>query len=313
MFGAVPPIVVPPSPMMRRTATAALCHSGDALRVVHWNVRRCVDLTGTDSLDRVLRTVEELSPALLSLNEVDLSRTPSLLEDLSAIGLPHASFFGHVRGTYGNLLASASPLHRVEHTHLDGGSEVKTRDGGVHRIARGLLAASTSVAGVDVRLAVTHLDHMSAEQRAVQARHVLRQLGGDEQCLLLGDLNALCRADYTAEQWAAHAAYNAARGWPPPCAEEACLQQMRSARFVDAYAALERRPGEWRAPPWSAHTRDPERPPYRIDFVWSRAPRTRGGRRLVPLAAAVETQCGEASDHQPLVLDFEATAFDAGE
>ena len=313
MFGAVPPIVVPPSPMMRRTATAALCHSGDALRVVHWNVRRCVDLTGTDSLDRVLRTVEELSPALLTLNEVDLSRTPSLLEDLSAIGLPHASFFGHVRGTYGNLLASASPLHRVEHTHLDGGSEVKTRDGGVHRIARGLLAASTSVAGVDVRLAVTHLDHMSAEQRAVQARHVLRQLGDDEQCLLLGDLNALCRADYTAEQWAAHAAYNAARGWPPPCAEEACLQQMRSARFVDAYAALERRPGEWRGPPWSAHTRDPERPPYRIDFVWSRAPRSRGGRRLVPLAAAVETRCGEASDHQPLVLDFEATAFDAGE
>ena len=80
------------------------------LRAVHWNVRRCVDLTGMDSLDRVLRTVEELSPALLSLNEVDLSRTPSLLEDLSAIGLPHASFFGHVRGTYGNLLASASPL-----------------------------------------------------------------------------------------------------------------------------------------------------------------------------------------------------------
>ena len=199
---------------MRRTATAALslCHSGDALRVVHWNVRRCVDLTGMDSLDRVLRTVEELRPALLSLNEVDLTQTPSLLEDLAAIGLPHASFFGHVRGTYGNLLASASPLHDIEHMHLEGGSEVKTRDGGVHRIARGMLAASTSVAGVDVRVAVTHLDHMSSEQRHVQTRHVMRQLGGDEQCLVLGDLNALCRADYTVEQWEAHAAYNQARG-----------------------------------------------------------------------------------------------------
>jgi endonuclease/exonuclease/phosphatase family metal-dependent hydrolase len=301
---------------MRRTATAALCHSGDALRVVHWNVRRCVDLTGTDSLDRVLRTVEELRPALLSLNEVDLTQTPSLLEDLSAIGLPHASFFGHVRGTYGNLLASASPLHSIEHTHLEGGSEVKTRDGGVHRIARGMLAASTSVAGVDVRVAVTHLDHMSAEQRHVQTGHLLRQLGGDEQCLVLGDLNALCRTDYTAEQWEAHAAYNQAHGWPSPCAEEACLGEMRISRFVDAYAVLEQESG-WRAPPWSAHTRDPERPPYRIDYVWSRAPRTHartpGGRRLVPLAAAIETQCGEASDHQPLVLDFEAIAFDAGE
>ena len=113
------------------------------------------------------------------------------------------------------------------------------------------------------------------------------------------------------EQWAAHAAYNAARGWPPPCAEEACLQQMRSARFVDAYAALERRPGEWRAPPWSAHTRDPERPPYRIDFVWSRAPDN--GRCLVPLSAYVIREAGEASDHLPLIVDFEAIAFDAGE
>ena len=179
---------------MRRTATAALCHSGDALRVMHWNVRRCVDLTDTPSLDRVLRTLEQLRPALLSLNEVDLTQTPTLLEDLSAISLPHASFFGHVRGTYGNLIASATPLHGVEHTHLEGGTEVRTRDGGVHRIARGLLAASTSVGGVDVRVAVTHLDHMSREQRLTQMRHVLRALGGgDGQCLLLGDLNARCQ------------------------------------------------------------------------------------------------------------------------
>ena len=33
----------------------------------------------------------------------------------------------------------------------------------------------------------------------------------------------------------------------------------------------------------------------------------------VPLAAFVELDSGEASDHQPLVVDFEAVAFDAGE
>ena len=31
------------------------------------------------------------------------------------------------------------------------------------------------------------------------------------------------------------------------------------------------------------------------------------------LAAFVELDSGEASDHQPLVVDFEAVAFDAGE
>ena len=67
------------------------------------------------------------------------------------------------------------------------------------------------------------------------------------------------------------------------------------------------------APPWTAHVLDAERPPYRIDYAWSRAPAAVGGRRLVPLAAFVELDSGEASDHQPLVVDFEAVAFDAGE
>ena len=59
--------------------------------------------------------------------------------------------------------------------------------------------------------------------------------------------------------------------------------------------------------------RDEERPPCRIDYIHSRPPAQQGGRRLVPLAAAVESDCGGASDHQPLVVDFEAIAFDAGE
>ena len=46
----------------------------------------------------------------------------------------------------------------------------------------------------------------------------------------------------------------------------------------------------------------------------SRNPSSPVGRRLVPHAARAELECdGAASDHQPLVVDLEAIAFDAGE
>lgn len=300
-----------------RTATAALCHSGDVMRVVHWNVRRCNDLSGACSRERVLKTLERLRPTLLTLNEVDLRQTPTLLEDLEeVVGLPHASFFGHVRGVYGNLLASAVPLRSIEHTHLEGGTQVRLGDGSVHRIARGLLGASVTVLGTDVRIAVTHLDHMSSAERQTQMRHCLQahDAAPTEQCLVVGDLNALRRADYTAAQWEGHCSYNAERSWEAPADEAApkgVLKQLQEAGFVDAFAVLER-PPDWRAPPWSAHV-GTDRPPYRIDYVWSRPPTAAFGRRLVPLSAAVELDSDDASDHQPVVVDFEAIAFDAGE
>ena len=166
------------------------------------------------------------------------------------------------------------------------------------------------------------------------------QEGDGGAALVIGDLNALRRADYTDDEWAWHHGYNDEKQWSAPvdeAGEGGVLALLAAAKFVDAYAVLElerrieherrielerrieheRRIGEsqpsWRAPPWTAHVRDEARPPCRIDYVHSRPPSAPGGRRFVPLAAAVESNCGEASDHQPLVLDFEATAFDAGE
>ena len=68
----------------------------------------------------------------------------------------------------------------------------------------------------------------------------------------------------------------------------------------------------WRSPPWSAHVNDLERPPYRIDYVWSRVAAA-SGRSLVPLSAQAVPDRSEASDHVPVVVDLEAIAFDAGE
>ena len=301
-----------------RRAAASLCHSGDVVRIVHYNVRRCIDLEGLCSRKRILQTLARLQPTLVTLNEVDIRKTPTLLDDLSAeVGLVHGHFFGHVRDVYGNVMASRLPLQLIEQTKLRGGSMVQIRNGTSHHIVRGMLSASIRVHGVDTRVAVTHLDHMSSAERRVQMNHVLQTLAesDDQQCLIMGDLNALGRADYTSEQWIHHECYNRAKGWSAPVDELAAggtLHMLQENRFVDAFAAMGQRP-HWQQPPWSAHTRDPERPSYRIDYAWTRAPSSNGGRRLVPLDAFVEFECGAASDHQPIVLDFEATSFDASE
>ena len=52
-----------------------------------------------------------------------------------------------------------------------------------------------------------------------------------------------------------------------------------------------------------AHARVPDGPRYRIDYVWSRAP-TEAGAGLVARAACVERDCGGASDHQPIVIEW---------
>ena len=141
----------------RRTLVplASTSSSTSSARLVHWNIRRCVDpVTSELSASRVLACVQRLNPTFLTLNEVDTTKSETLLDDFAAIGLRHQTFFGHVRGgAYGNALLSTVPLHDVEHTHLDGGSVVLTRSGQKHRIARGLLSASASVLGCEVRIA----------------------------------------------------------------------------------------------------------------------------------------------------------------
>ncbi|KAL1522303.1 hypothetical protein AB1Y20_017295 [Prymnesium parvum] len=286
-----------------------MTHAAPRFRVVHWNVRRCVDLSGASSLSRVLEALRSLQPSLLSLNEVDLRQSPSLLSDLSAAGLPHSSFFGHMRGTYGNLLAATVPLRNVLHLHLRGGSHVRVRDGRLHRIARGLLCADFSFLGVELRAAATHLDHISSVERRRQTHHLLQPLRlaeGARQCLLLGDLNALCREDFTSAEWEAHERHNRKKGWAPPVDEAepgGVLSLLREARFVDAYAAVHPR-REGGVPPWTAHVHDAEQPRYRIDYVWSRPPLLPDAPRLVPCEGLVHPSCDQASDHQPLVIDF---------
>ena len=75
---------------------------------------------------------------------------------------------------------------------------------------------------LQLTVAATHLDHISEPERRTQLAHVVRALGDsgqlDGSAVLMGDLNAMTRSDYTEDEWAAHEKRNADLGWEAPTA-----------------------------------------------------------------------------------------------
>ena len=318
------------------------------LNVVTYNVRRFAHgKERHDTVDLVVRRLLELSPiSLLALNEVDVALRPHALPRLQeALGLEHCAFFGHAGPSqnYGNAILSRAPFvpNSVIQTHLDGGTTVLDREGRQHRIVRGMQSVRTTLGGVPAVVATTHLDHMVEAERVTQMRHVLRCLASDaaaSHTLLLGDMNALRRTDYTDAEWEQHEAHNAANGWQPPSDSERpehSLGLLLGAGFRDcAREALTTHspPGggnavvRWQSPPWSAHVHREGAPRYRIDYIFSRHPsesRGSGGGgaadggsdgRSTPTAPRLECvgvqthnttdDGGVSSDHCPVAAQF---------
>lgn len=82
-----------------------------------------------------------------------------------------------------------------------------------HRIIRGLLEVQIRPKlRPDLGLSVfcTHLDHISEEQRKEQLEHIAEVL---KPGLILGDMNALKRKDYSAEEWGALEQRHEERQW----------------------------------------------------------------------------------------------------
>lgn len=297
---------------MATMAASAAAAAGPPYRFVTYNVRRFTDDEGGSTVASVAESLHALAPEFVCLNEVDLDKRPEALETVAAqLGGFHIEFFGHVKGKdgfdkYGNALLSRFPPVRSERTPLDGGF-MGEHNGQPYRIHRGLLAADfelpTAGGGtLPLTVAVTHLDHISEPERVTQLNHVVSALGafsGGGPTILMGDLNAMVRSDYTEPEWAAHEQRNADAGWAAPAA--GCLGVLEEAGYADAFSAmvgggaLADVKGLWR---WTGHVGEPV---YRIDYIWSK-----GGAGVVSRAVEsfVATDA-ESSDHYPLVADLQ--------
>merc|ERR1712023_9689 len=223
-------------------------------------------------------------------------------------GPEHLQFWGHVKGRYGNAILSSFPIQSTIYHHLRGGSEVSftpgtlklngqiAQPGEVHRLARGMLEVLLELpGGVGLTVACTHLDHMSIEQRRVQLEHVVSLLDQSEisrPVLLVGDLNALTRSDYTDAHWTNLCTRAESKGWSPP-ESGVDLDVLTSRGYKDASSVLKT----------CSLTAPVGHPLYRIDYCFYK------GSGIVPVFS--EVPLIEHSDHYPLVVDLNAESSDS--
>jgi len=271
------------------------------------------------------------------LNEVDLRRQPDGLNRLAeACGTPYVHFFGHVGGRYGNALLSRFPIRNVRDVHLDGGTELEWPQGSGQKrtIRRGLLSATlavptakmqqktpTVIAGVhssetvastmeglwpsdEILLTVfcTHLDHMDEQQRVVQVAHALSEMKAlGRPHVLVGDLNALDRNDYSPAEWNAIERKAAESSWSAP-SDAACVRLLLREGYVDAFRHSLGVGFNGSLPQdtmkFTAHT---SRPMYRIDYALVSPCALAAGLSVV---GAFVDAAATGSDHFPLVVDM---------
>lgn len=304
------------------------------LRLVQFNTRRFTRMRGQEStVVDVSRALVTLRPHIVTLNEVDVGRRPEALETLvrdltEATGCAYSfEIFGHVAGRYGNAVLSRFPIVGRCDVDLKGGTEVKipagrrkpngeiAQEGDTHRIARGMLMVDVQVPPpsawdrpfawetprpfTQLRVACTHLDHMSIEQRRVQLDHVAAELGSAAQhpeLVLMGDLNALDAADYNVEQWAALEQRARDNSWAPPASGD--LDVLSSIGLADAFK-VHRDSDPAQADSSSSRTAHVGEPLYRIDYCFLRS------QKLAVNNTRVAREV-EASDHYPIVVDLVA-------
>lgn len=245
------------------------------------------------------------------------------------------SFFGHVNGTYGNAVLinpCVAAVRRTESHHLPGGTKIRLNSGSkkisgevleketVHRIVRGMIeleielklapqgpenadllsnARTTKV----IKVACTHLDHIKEAERETQLDYIARTVFGPEDghgALLLGDLNAMKRSDYSEAEWRKLEDHHTEMSWSPP--SFGALSKLESSGWVDCFeTSFVQQSRELREMPnvekCTAHVGDPM---YRIDHVFAN---TAYLQAFKVVNAFVFTKC-TASDHFPVCIDF---------
>ena len=79
----------------------------------------------------------------------------------------------------------------------------------------------------NLRCGVTHLDHISMEERKIQLEHVVEELiptdtetESNTDIILMGDLNALTRSDYCENDWKRIIVKAECNGWEVPGTDE---------------------------------------------------------------------------------------------
>ncbi|HEX2853901.1 MAG TPA: endonuclease/exonuclease/phosphatase family protein [Opitutaceae bacterium] len=179
--------------------SVAAARSEPRLRLMTYNTHGCGGMDGRVSPRRIARVIGEHRPDIVALQELDLGRRRSRVEDQAAIiaqelGL-HAVFCPTItRGEehYGHALLSHWPIEVVNRSRLP------HDDRSWFKEPRSAIWARVQVAGQPVNVITTHLG-LGVKERALQMQMLLGKdwIGGipeTEPVILCGDFNCLPRS-----------------------------------------------------------------------------------------------------------------------
>lgn len=236
-----------------------------AIRVMTYNVHRCIGRDRKLDLERIADVIAACEPDIVALQELDVIRTRTGgIDQAEAIAtlLGMKSHF-HASLTfeeekYGNAILTSLPERLVKAGSLPGSARLEPR---------GALWVAVTVGGVELQVINTHLG-LSPYERLLQARCLLSDAWlGNEACpdpvLLVGDLNAV-RLSRT--------------------------YRLIAGRLRDAQMGRDDRP---------KRTYPSGMPLLRLDHVFCS-----GSMRILDVRTAASAAARLASDHLPLVADL---------
>lgn len=156
-----------------------------SLRLATWNIHMSVGLDGKRELARTARVIQQISPDLIGLQEVDNHIKPDgndleRLSELTAMSAVAGPTMQRKTGDYGNALLTKLPILKIERHDLS----VRKRE------PRGLLIVHHDWFGKEIKVAVTHLGLRPTERR-IQVRRLIDCLSAENQkpLFLMGDFN----------------------------------------------------------------------------------------------------------------------------
>uniref|UniRef100_A0A6B2LFH2 Endonuclease/exonuclease/phosphatase domain-containing protein n=1 Tax=Arcella intermedia TaxID=1963864 RepID=A0A6B2LFH2_9EUKA len=155
---------------------------------------------------------------------------------------------------------------------------------------RTLAAGTVTLNGTDVRVYCTHLDVGNESVRMQQLEQILTHIDQEVPHVLLGDFNALSRADYTDQQWEAIVSERAKNRWEP--AKTAVYDKLMGLGYRDAFPGRDKVAPNQLSTVWAN---------IRIDWILL-------SRSNPAQITHYEVLSSDASDHFPVLIKFRIPA-----
>ena len=232
--------------------------------IMTWNIHNAIGDDDIFSLNRIVEDIQNFSPGIVGLNEVDLGALKTASIDLPsyfAYKLNMYYFYGYTfYKHYGNVILSKYPILKAEIISLP--KALASAE------PRSLIKAKIQFNSSIWTIYVTHLS-TEEDDRLIQVPYIISEIGKEvtfEKTIFMGDFN-----------------------FEPSSMEYSLINSTSVLNFTDTYRILNSGPG------FTAHFNEDHVPQKRIDYIMCSPD-------LVPKTCQVF--CSLSSDHCSVITQF---------